>query len=150
MADPVQRLLDEAAIRRTIDTYCHAVDRGHADDVAALFEDPDGTLVAMGDVFKGHAAVRQWYADYHANFRTKLEMLRHKIANVLIEFEDEDSARVVSYLDADLIVRGDDEVLEVVGRYDDHFVRAGDAWVFLQKDIIVHHGPAQLAELLSG
>ena len=150
MPDPTQRLLDEAAIRRTIDTYCHAVDRGDADDVAALFDDPDATLVAMGDVFKGHAAVRQWYADYHANFRTKLDMLRHKIANVMIEFDGEDSARVVSYLDADLIVRGSDEVLEVIGRYEDHCVRAGERWRFRRKDIIVHRGPPQLAELLNG
>ncbi len=150
MSDPTQRMLDEAAIHRVIDTYCHAVDRGEADDVAALFDDPDATLIAMGDVVKGHAAVRQWYADYHANFRTKLETLRHKIANVRIVFEDADNARVASYLDADLIVRGGDEVLEVIGRYEHHFVRVGDAWRIRQKDIIVHRGPPQLAELLEG
>ena len=149
MSDALQRLQDEAAIRRVIDRYCHAVDRGDADDVAALFHDPDGTLVAMGDVFKGHAAVRQWYADYHANFRAKLGMLRHKIANVLIDFEDADSARVVSYLDADCSVKGSSEVLYAIGRYEDRFVRQGEGWVFGQRDIIADQVHPKLLELLA-
>ena len=41
MSDEMRRVMDEAAIRRVIDRYCHAVDRGNADDVAALFH-PNG------------------------------------------------------------------------------------------------------------
>ena len=44
MSDEMQRVIDEAAIRRVIDRYCHAVDRGTADDVVALFH-PNGRLV---------------------------------------------------------------------------------------------------------
>ena len=35
MSDEMRRVIDEAAIRRVIDRYCHAVDRGTAEDVAA-------------------------------------------------------------------------------------------------------------------
>ena len=116
--------------------------------MAALFH-PEGSLIALGEVHKGRAAVRQWYADYHANFRAKLGMLRHKIANVLIDFEDADSARVVSYLDADCSVKGSDEVLYALGRYEDRFVRQGDGWVFGQRDIVVDQAHPKLLELLA-
>jgi uncharacterized protein (TIGR02246 family) len=53
MSDEIRRIIDEAAIRRVIDRYCHAVDRGTADDVAALFH-PDGRLVANFEENDGH------------------------------------------------------------------------------------------------
>jgi hypothetical protein len=147
MAEAIQRLLDEAAIRRVIDTYCHAVDRGTADDVAELFH-VDGVLKIFDEVHKGRAMVRQWYADYHANFRSKLDMLRHKLANPLVDFEDADNARVACYLDADCCVRGSDEILYAVGRYEDRFVRDGESWRFGERKIIVERAHPTLMELL--
>ena len=147
MSDDMQRLLAEAAIRRVMDRYCHAVDRGTADDVATLFH-PEASLVVFGDVHKGRAAVRQWYADYHDNFRAKLDTLRHKISNTLIDFEGDDAARVVSYMDADGVIKGSDEVLPAVGRYDDRFVRENGEWLFGQREIVVYQIDAKLSGLL--
>ncbi len=97
MSDEMQRVIDEAAIRRVIDRYCHAVDRGTADDVVALFH-PNGRLVLTledNDGYRGRDAVRAWYANYHDNFRAKLTHLRHKISNIQIDLTG-DEARVVS------------------------------------------------------
>lgn len=147
MKDDTQRVLAEAEIRRVMDRYCHSVDRGSADEVAALFH-PEGVLVALGEVHKGRAAVRQWYADYHANFRAKLDMLRHKISNTLIDFEGEDAARVVSYMDADCAAKGSDDVLPAIGRYDDQFVREAGEWCFGQREIVVYKISPKLMALL--
>lgn len=150
MSDEMRRVIDEAAIRRVIDRYCHAVDRGTADDVAALFH-PNGTLVATFEddgVYKGREAVRKWYADYHNNFRAKLTQLRHKISNILIDLTG-DEARVVSYLDADLIAIGETEPRRAIGRYDDRFVRDGGEWYFAERAIILYHADERLSELLS-
>ena len=89
-----------------IDRYCHAVDRGSADDVAALFH-PNGRLVVSledNDGYNGREAVREWYANYHKHFRARLTHLRHKISNIQIDLNG-DEARVVSYMDADLIAK---------------------------------------------
>ena len=147
MADEMKRVLDEAAIRRVIDRYCHAVDRGSADDVAALFH-AEGNLVVFGEVHKGRAEVRQWYANYHDNFRSKLDSLRHKISNVLIDFEGDDAARVVSYMDADAVAKGTEEVLPAIGRYDDRFVRDQGEWLFAQREIVPYQLSPKLAALL--
>ncbi len=143
-----QRIADELAIRRTLDRYCHRVDRGSADEVAALFH-AEGRLIALGDVHIGRPAVRQWYADYHDHFRSKLDTLRHKISNPLIEFESADTATVTCYMDADCTAKGSDEVLPAVGRYDDAFVRDGDEWLFASREIVVYQASPKLMALLS-
>ena len=151
MSDEMRRVIDEAAIRRVIDRYCHAVDRGTADDVAALFH-PAGRLVANfeenNDGHNGREAVREWYANYHKNFRAKLTHLRHKISNIQIDLAG-DEARVVSYLDGDLIVKDETQPRQVIGRYDDRFVRDDGEWYFAERAIILYHADERLAELLS-
>lgn len=145
-----QRVIDEAAIRRLIDGYCHYVDRGSADEVAALFH-PDATLIATFEEdgrYKGRAAIQQWYADYHANFRSKLEHLRHKISNVLIDL-DRDEARAVSYMDADCVELGQHSVLPAIGRYDDRFIREGKDWFFSERAIVIYEADSRLVELLT-
>lgn len=143
----LQTVVDEASIRRVLDRYCHSVDRGSADDVAALFH-AEGRLIALDDVCKGRAAVQAWYSDYHANFRAKLDTLRHKIGSVVIDFENENEARVTCYMDADCTAKGSEEVLSAIGRYDDRFVRDGDAWRFAEREIVVYRADAKLIALL--
>ena len=150
--DETTRATHEAGIRRVIDRYCHAVDRGSADDVAALFHS-EGTLLATFEddgVYKGRAAIRQWYAEYHRDFRAKLSHLRHKISNILIDFEGEDEARVVSYLDADIIIEGDTVPRAGIGRYDDRFVRENGEWCFGERAIVIYHADPALSALLAG
>lgn len=149
MSDALRKLGDEAAIRAVIDRYCHAVDRGSAEDVAALFH-PDGALVATWEddgLYKGRRAVYGWYDNYMKNFRSQLSHLRHKISNVLIDLEG-DEAQVVSYLDADAIVTGEIEPHTCIGRYDDRFVRDGDAWYFKERAIVIYYASAGITDRL--
>ena len=150
MSDEMRRVMDEAAIRRVIDRYCHAVDRGSADDVAALFH-PNGRLVVSledNDGYNGREAVREWYANYHKHFRARLTHLRHKISNIQIDLNG-DEARVVSYMDADLVAKGETTPRQAIGRYDDRFVRDGGEWYFAERAIVVYYADERLAELLS-
>ena len=150
MSDEMHRVIDEAAIRRVIDRYCHAVDRGTTDDVAALFH-PNGRLIVSledNDGYSGREAVREWYANYHKYFRARLTHLRHKISNIQIDING-DEARVVSYMDADLIPKGETKPLHAIGRYDDRFVRDGGEWYFAERAIVVYDADERLAELLS-
>ncbi len=150
MSDEMRRVMDEAAIRRVIDRYCHAVDRGSADDVAALFH-PNGRLVVSledNDGYNGREAVREWYANYHKYFRARLTHLRHKISNIQIDLNG-DEARVVSYMDADLIAKDETTPRQAIGRYDDRFVRDGGEWYFAERTIVVYYADERLAELLS-
>ncbi len=149
MNDETRRLVDEAAIRGVIDRYCHAVDRGTAEEVATLFH-PEGTLVATWEddgLYKGRAAVHGWYDNYMKNFRSQLSHLRHKISNVLIDLEG-DEARAVSYLDADAIVAGETEPETCIGRYDDRFIRDGGTWTFKERAIVIYHATPGISDRL--
>lgn len=150
MKDRVENFLDEAAIRQVIDRYCHAVDRGSADDVAQLFHPKGRLLVGLedNDGHHGREAVKEWYASYHRHFRSRLSYLRHKISNIQIKL-DGDKAEVVSYMDADLIAKDETTVRHAIGRYDDQFVRVGDTWYFSERSIVVYHADERLPELMS-
>ena len=55
-------------------------------------------------------------------------MSRHFVANVVIEFDDESSARVRSYF-----LNVSSEGLDHWGRYRDHFVKVGDRWLIAHR-----------------
>ena len=60
-----------------------------SEEVAALFH-REGTLLATFEddgVYKGRDAVLAWYKNYHAEFRSRLRHLRHKISNILITWK---------------------------------------------------------------
>ena len=95
----------------------------------------------------GREAVREWYAHY-TYFRAGLTHLRHKISNIQIDL-DGDEARVVSYMDANLIAKDEITPRQAIGRYDDRFVRDGGEWYFAERVIVVYHADERLAELLS-
>ena len=92
--------------------------------------------------------MREWYANYHKHFRARLTHLRHKISNIQIDLNG-DEARVVSYMDADLIAKDETTPRQAIGRYDDRFVRDGEEWYFAERAIVVYYADERLAELLS-
>ena len=52
-------------------------------------------------------------------------------------------------LDGDLIVKDETQPRQVIGRYDDRFVRDDGEWYFAERVIILYHADERLAELLS-
>jgi hypothetical protein len=131
---------DHLAIQQLLHKYCHVVDRGTADEVAALFH-RDAVLLPRyesDERYEGRAAVRGWYQRYMENFRAKVRYLRHKIESSVIEVTGNE-ATSVCYLDADSITTSVNEANVAFGRYDDKFVKDDGRWWFKERTIIVYY-----------
>ena len=131
---------DHLAITQLLHQYCHAVDRGTADDVAALFH-RNAVLFPRFESdaqHEGREAVRSWYQHYMENFRAKVRHLRHKIESPVIEITGNE-ATSVCYLDADSITESTDRAHVALGRYDDKFIRDEGRWWFKERTIIVYY-----------
>jgi len=131
---------DYVAIQQLLHRYCHAVDRGTADDVAALFH-RDAVLLPRyesDERYEGREAVRGWYERYMENFRAKVRYLRHKIESPVIEIAGNEAASTC-YLDADSITESVNVANVAFGRYDDKFVKDGGRWWFKERTIIVYY-----------
>lgn len=131
---------DHLAILQLLHKYCHAVDRGTADEVAALFH-KDGVLLPRfesDERYEGREAVHSWYARYMENFRAKVRFLRHKISSPVIDIKGNE-ATSVCYLDADSIAIASNTASVAFGRYDDTFVKDEGRWWFKERTIIVYY-----------
>ncbi len=131
---------DYLAIQQLLHKYCHVVDRGTADEVAALFH-RDAVLLPRyesDERYEGREAVRGWYQRYMENFRSKVRYLRHKIESPVIEITSNE-ATSVCYLDADSITASVNEANVAFGRYDDKFIKDGGRWWFKERTIILYY-----------
>lgn len=131
---------DIVAIEQVLYRYCHAVDRGTADEVAALFHQ-DGTLMPLysGEPpCRGRAAVREWYAKYHRDFRSRYDHLRHLVASPVIDVSGSE-ASAKSYLIADAVSKETGKAMLVAGFYEDRMKKDGGRWYFMERQIHVYH-----------
>jgi len=131
---------DLLAIEQLLHRYCHALDRGTMDEVAALFH-RDAVLLPVyesDDRYVGRDAVRSWYVNYDKTLRAGVRYLRHKIASPVIEISG-DRATSVCYLDADGINVESDEPMIFVGRYEDEIIRDEGRWWFKERRIISYY-----------
>jgi hypothetical protein len=131
---------DHLAILQLLHKYCHAVDRGTADDVAELFHRNAVLLprYESDERYEGRNAVRGWYQRYMENFRAKVRYLRHKIESPVIEITGNE-ATAVCYLDADSITESINVAYVAFGRYDDKFIKDDGRWWFKERAIIVYY-----------
>jgi ketosteroid isomerase-like protein len=130
---------DIVAIQQLLHRYCIAVDKGTADDVAALFHE-NGTLMPIysgGEPCKGRAAVREWYVAYHRDFRSRVDYLRHCVTNPVIEVSG-NRATAECYLSADAIPKASGKPVTVSGYYLDKLVKDGGRWYFEERRIHVN------------
>jgi hypothetical protein len=144
---------DIVEIEQVLYRYCHAVDRGSPDEVAVLFHER-GTLVPIysgEEPRQGRRAIREWYATYNRDFRTRVKHLRHCVASPAIEVSgSEASAR--TYLIADYVLESRGKPAIVAGFYEDRFVKDGGSWYFAERRIHVFHAmePPKAAESVPG
>lgn len=134
---------DVIAIQQVLHRYCHVVDRGTVDEVAALFH-PDAVLLPAYESdkrYEGREAIRGWYANYDNTLRSGVKFLRHKIESPVIDVSG-DEAVSTCYLDADAITASTDKPMIVFGRYDDRFVKDGGRWYFKERKIITYYSLA--------
>lgn len=119
-----QRLIDRQAIEDVLSLYCRGVDRCDEATLAACYhpdaEDDHGTFKGNGHDFAAWAcrgAARYWAASHHS------------VHNVLIDWIDDDTARVESYVLAFNRRVGEAGEVEIfAGRYLDRFKRRANEW----------------------
>ncbi len=132
--------LDLAEIQNLLNQYCHAVDRGSIDDIAAVFH-RDAVLRPryLGDeAHEGIDAIRAWYTDYDRKVRSTVHPMRHKITAPYIEVDGE-RATAVCYLDADFVSNANGQMGVATGRYEDRLVKDAGRWWIRERVIIVDH-----------
>ena len=78
---PDQPVADQIAITSLLNQYCHAVDWGSVDAIAALFTDDaiQRPLHEGPEVFQGRAAIRAWYDIYDKRVRAGRRHRLHRI-----------------------------------------------------------------------
>jgi ketosteroid isomerase-like protein len=132
--------LDLAEIQNLLNQYCHAVDRGSIDDIAAVFH-RDAVLRPryLGDeAHEGIDAIRAWSPDYDRKVRSTVHPMRHKITAPYIEVDGE-RATAVCYLDADFVSNANGQMGVATGRYEDRLVKDAGRWWIRERVIIVDH-----------
>ena len=127
---------DIIAIEQLIFAYCHRVDRGTPDEVAALFA-PDAVLRPFYDgryEVRGRDAVRSGYAYYERHFKSTVRHLKHMVMSPFIEVQGE-RATGVSYLLASALTISSGDAFIATGTYTDEYVHLDGQWLFKMRQI---------------
>ena len=130
---------DTHLIHQLLATYCHRVDRGSPEQVAALFA-PEAVLCPRFDgdyEVVGREAIRGWYAHYNEHVRAGTRHLKHMIHSTTIEMDGERAA-TACYFSCCLIGNGDDKGCLVYGTYSDMLARQQGGWLFARRTIETH------------
>ena len=118
----------ERKIHRTLAAYCQLVDDGEFGRLAEQFA-PDGCFSYAGEDITGRDALERWFAKMQPPRRRGKHLTMNAIADVA-----GDRADVLSdYLFLRVI---DGQVqIDTAGRYRDVFVRTGDEWLILRREV---------------
>ena len=122
------------AIRDLVARYNALGDRGRWDALIALFADDGEIHVPELGSFRGHEALRGFFADAASGGGDRAAPARiwHHTSTLVIDLEGQDSAQASCYY-AVLAEGG----LDHWGRYRDAYVRAGSAWLFARRNVTV-------------
>ena len=123
---------EKDAIREVMARYCHALDAGRFDDVAALFAE-DGEWTTDYDSATGRDAIE---AMLTRNVPKKGEgpQRKHYITNIIIKVDNETASAVSDYL---IIRESENGLIPVMGgTYKDKFEKRDGTWLFRRKELI--------------
>jgi 3-phenylpropionate/cinnamic acid dioxygenase small subunit len=121
--------MDERAARQDIADvlvrYATGIDRRDWTRFRSCFADDCHADYGDVGVWDGIDAITQFMVDAHAGMRHTL----HRITNVAIDIEgDGNTATARSYVDALLMLDGEDSGINATGFYDDELVRNDEGW----------------------
>ena len=125
-------------IQQLLARYCHAVDRGSAHEVGALFAE-NAVLRPYYDAHydvAGRAGIIRWYDWYHTHFRSSVRHLKHMIMSASIDVQGA-TASSVSYLLASALNDTTGAAFLVTGTYTDQLQKTDDGWQFADRLIEV-------------
>ena len=137
---PDQPVADQLAIQSLLNQYCHVVDRGTVDEIAALFAE-DAILRPLhegGEIFEGRAAIRAWFESYDKRVRAAQRYRRHRNSVPFVTV-DGDAATAECYLDSSAVMIAEGVINVSAGRYEDKLVKVDGRWFFKDRTIIINH-----------
>lgn len=121
----VRELLDRQAITELIYAYCERFDRNDPEGVAELFT-PDAVIDYNPDTPDITGA--ELAETIAVGLRDIFAATSHHVSNVMITFEDADTARSLCYVDAWHRYHGDAPDGFLWGRYLHRYRRTGAGW----------------------
>jgi ketosteroid isomerase-like protein len=128
-ASAIQRTTDELAIRNALADLAWRADSKDMDDVDAYIDHftEDAVWEMPGDVRRGRDDIRAGVVGRREGAAQGVATM-HFLASTTVSFEDDDNARVRSYVQAYRVVTGDPPLLVLLARYDDRFRRTPKGW----------------------
>lgn len=126
--------MNDAAIQipNLLYRYANAIDAGHIDDAAALFD--HGAVLVGGKRIEGREAIAEMWRNWIRLYADGTPRTRHLVTNPMIELADDStSARCRSQWT--LLQATTNFPLQVVatGRYDDRFTQIAGDWYFAER-----------------
>jgi ketosteroid isomerase-like protein len=128
----IHELLDKEAIHTLLYDYAYDLDMNLADDLAGLFT--NDCYVAYGPGFGAHG--NEEYRKTLEGIGTFFAATSHHVSNVVVTFEDDDTATVRSVLYAWHRYQRDRPDGHVMGQYHDTVVRTEDGWRFKRRELL--------------
>lgn len=132
------RVVDRLQIQEILYLYCRGIDRIQTDILADIFH-PDATIDKGADPYP----VAEWIAEVAAR-HPGVPRASHQVTNFLIDFLDQDTAYVESWvtaLEQHPGVDGGPTIDRVFrARYGDRFERRNGAWGIAQRTFVGDHG----------
>ena len=125
------------AIQQVLHRYCFVVDDGTPDEVASLFHET-ATLVPVYSGEQRRPAIRDWYATFNRNVRSRVDHLRHSVMNPLIDVQGSE-ATARSYVTADSVSKKHGVPHTLLGYYVDRLIKADRRWYFKERQIHVNY-----------
>lgn len=130
MSDRAQRAADEAAITRLLYAYCDAVDANRTDQIVALFTADAVFDLGYDRVYTGPAELARLFGQLSFYRATS-----HDLSTVVIDFDDDDTARCRSHVYAFHLRADDGAPVHLWGRYRDVVVREGATWAIASRQL---------------
>jgi ketosteroid isomerase-like protein len=130
VSDRAQRAADEAAITRLLYAYCDAVDANRTDQIVALFTADAVFDLGYDRVYTGPAELARLFGQLSFYRATS-----HDLSTVVIDFDDDDTARCRSHVYAFHLRADDGAPVHLWGRYRDVVVREGATWAIASRQL---------------
>jgi 3-phenylpropionate/cinnamic acid dioxygenase small subunit len=131
----VQRLADEEAIRRVLFDYAYFLDLNETASLVELFTEDCHIAYGANHGADGISAYQQTLEDEKFGVGAFFAGTSHHVSNVLINFEDDDTAKVRSVLYAWHKYNRDRPDGILMGQYHDILVRSDDGWRIKRREL---------------
>jgi len=129
----LRQLIDRQEITDLIHDYCIHIDRYETEKVGALFT--EDCITDYGEAFGGEVVGRRRVERGSGYTLAAWQATSHHVSNIRLWFEDDDTARGITYLHAWHRVDDDTPTFQIWAQYHDRFVRTPEGWRFSERRV---------------